>query len=322
MLCHGPARTRLLQYVFVMASVGACGRFGFEQLQAGPLTDALSPTEDTQLPTDVTQPLYDAVTYGDSAPKEADALAVPESCPNLASTAIALWVFEGVANTLVPDLVAGRNGQWFGDGVIGATAPGACGSSISFPGSGSNYILVPSDPAWELTEGSLDFWLRPGPPGGIRALVSRDRVGSMLPGHFGVFLVSDNRLVVRIQEATSAPSGGTVVGLCSNTPLDPDAWVHVGVNFGPPAAELVINGLPAQFAGMLPNAESTLGNFRCGLNSSQGIAGNLEPWVFGGSYHQSGLSDEVKAFAKFATLGRIRLSPQRRNFHTSGPQDN
>jgi hypothetical protein len=223
-------------------------------------------------------------------------------------------VFEDIVDRVVPDLVSGRNGQLFGDVAVVAAPPGACGAALRFPDSIGSYILVANDPAWQLTQGSLDFWLRPGPSSGTRAVVTRDRTGAEVPGHFGVFLLPENRLVVRIQESAPSVTGGTVVALCSNAHLDPNEWVHVGINFGPPEAELFIDGIANKYAGPLANDATSLGDFACGLNSSQGIAGNQEPWVFGASFFKAEADNQVAGFAKLATVGRIRISSERQDF--------
>lgn len=288
----------------------SCGRFGFEEVRPGTTPDARSYDEDALLATDGAENSHDAV-WG-----QAD-----ESCAALAAEATALWVFDGIDEKVMPELNAGRNGQVFGSPTLVAGPPGACGSAMSFPGAAGSYVLVPHDPAWDLSQGSLDFWVRPGRANGIRGLVTRDHVGAKASGHFGVFLLSQNRLAVRIQEASSAPAGGSVVGLCSDTPLEADAWVHIGINFGAPEAELYINGVRSRYEGTSPD-DSTLGNFACGLNSTQGIAGNQEPWIFGASNHQADTSGEVDAFARSASFGRIRLSAQRQPFSLREVRDN
>ncbi|MCG5055306.1 MAG: LamG domain-containing protein [Myxococcales bacterium] len=246
-------------------------------------------------------------------PPDAGPPPATETCDDVTSGSLSVWPFDDFANGTVRDVVGGRNGIAQGNLQSVAGAPGACGGALRWPSTGSAHVLVPHDPAFALASGAVDFWVLPGPAESTRGLVVRDLRGTEESGHFLVALLESNVLVLRIQANQAGTEDNNVVVLCSEAPLPRDTWSHVAVNFGPPRAELYING--RQNDGRDPKVNGgVIGDITCGTNSSLGIVGNEEPWIFGASNHRSLSGVSVDLPANAVTLGRIRLRAERLTF--------
>lgn len=308
------ANTRLLVSLNLGAlCAAACGRLGYERLAGEPI-DARAPAQEGDVAAAADTGFNaDARTGSDPDGTTPDALRItllPEACEDLRSGGVALWPFDDLSGGLATDILGGRNGMVNGGVLLTDGPPGACGRAVRFPAGDTAHILVPHDPVWNLAEGAIDLWVLPGSSTGERALLSRDLRETDESGHFLLGLSEDNVLVVRIQASNANLPLNNVVGLCSEAPLPKEEWTHVAVNFGPPNAELFINGRRNDGRDTEPNAKR-IGTVKCGANSAFGIVGNQEPWIFGASNHRS-LSGLALGFhASGVQLGRVRIRSQR-----------
>ncbi len=232
---------------------------------------------------------------------------------------LALYRFteEEPAN-VVRDAVGAFDGLIRGEPEFVEDTPKLCGAAIQFPIGAGTFVEIPDDPAWDIEDGSVDFWVRSSPQGAgaHRGLVSRDADFSELPGHFGVYLDTEDRIVVRIQSTNDR------MVLCSEETLETNRWTHVAINFGRPEGELFIDGVEVSEASSGRQIRApwvTNENFRitCGEGKTLGlgITGNDNPWVLGASSHVSaeGAAEPIQWFTGGA-MDTLHISAVRRDF--------
>ncbi len=187
-------------------------------------------------------------------------------------------------------------------------APPNCGVALALQT--RYFVYIGDHPDWDITSGSIDFWYLPGAisyanPGGI---LSRDADGSASPGHITFYQAGggSGRIVVRMQD-------GNDLYLCSDEPIIPGVWTHIGLNFGPPVVELYVDGVLQGYTGSVPFYSGTVG---CGVAGTHGIAGNNNFWVLGASADVSGEGsmDGLRGFLDGAAINALRISSVRRDF--------
>jgi hypothetical protein len=233
----------------------------------------------------------------------------PPACNETPQTGdLLLYRFEEPAGaTFVTDAVGAHPGTARAPGASTTSGPTACGAARLFESGplGFPIIEVPHHPDFNLTSGSLSFWVRLPAARTLssRGIVSRDAFGEARPGHLSVYEVASGHLVVRLQGATS--SGAR----CSEAPLPPDVWIKVGVNFGAPGLQLFVND--AEQMGIHPNI--VVPTSACGRNTTDGIDGNENPWVLGASSDGSveGTADPFERTAQGVAIDAFRVSRAR-----------
>jgi hypothetical protein len=220
---------------------------------------------------------------------------------------VGLYRMEDVAQETFSDSVGSLDGIFVGATPTTVDGPPGCGQALSIVG--AMFAVAPLSTAWQLEEGSIDFWVRlPSPPTDASGLgiISRDASGQEFPGHLTASYLSDGRVVTRLQSST------TEVIRCSE-PLDPDTWYFVGINFGPPDLELFIDGVRAENRGVW-NTGGTV--YTCGEPLEIGLDGNNNPWVIGASAvgsNEGGYTD-TKDFFSGGAIDELRLSMTRRPY--------
>jgi hypothetical protein len=184
--------------------------------------------------------------------------------------------------------------------------PEGCGRAISFVDAGV-FAVISHLPAWDLETGSVDFWFRvPDAVDKAYGILGRDRVGTDLPGHLSVWLTADRTVTLRLQGATAHATQ------CSEEPLSLGQWVHVGFNFGAPGSELWVDGKLSLRTGD-PRIETIVPE--CGGTTTDGIAGNEQPWVLGFDTSRSGDAlDGLLQHFDGGALDALQISPVRRDF--------
>lgn len=159
---------------------------------------------------------------------------------------------------------------------------------------------------------SIDFWIRRD-EGGRGGVLSRDAREYEYPGHFNSVVTDDGRLAVRVQRME-----GDIGYICSDEPIEPGGWFHVGINFGLGVIELWIDGVRNG-----ANISSTIyGSIvHCDAeypvpDQYYDIAGNENPWVIGASLHMSleGGANERLHQLVGVSLDELRLGSERQSF--------
>ena len=144
---------------------------------------------------------------------------------------------------------------------------------------GDDYMVVPDDPAWQLTDGTIQLTVKPEDVSGQHVLISRDSTGSN-EGDFKVYLDDDDIVVV-----LRGANGGT---LTATNAVSNNSWYQVDITFGADGLEIWLNGT------RVANDPSITG----------GIDGTTEPWVIGASSSNTTAGEYTSDFASWeADLG-------------------
>lgn len=90
-------------------------------------------------------------------------------------------------------------------------------------------------------------------------------------------------------------------------------WTHIGINFGPPGAELWIDGVMATNTARL---DTENGPVDCNQRDSQGIDGNSNPWGFGvdTTVSANGTVEPVDRPFAGGAIDHLRISGTQRDF--------
>jgi hypothetical protein len=205
--------------------------------------------------------------------------------------------------------VAGNHdGTLKGTAAARVSGKSGCGKALSFSTSSPiSYLQVADSSDWDLSEGSVDLWIRfDGAASATEGIASRDANGQTNAGHFTIVRMCNGSIMVRLQDTSS------VWAQCS-PPVNDQSWHHVGVNFGGSGGlKLYVDGtLASRTASITCNSN----DWACGASTTKGIAGNDNPWTIGASSMKSaeGSSEPVED----PLSGRIdsfRVSKARRSF--------
>jgi hypothetical protein len=240
---------------------------------------------------------YDPITSADASIVDGavDDAGVELHCSTTAPGVVALYPFDPDVDSLdLTDVVGDHAGTIGGGMAEWVSGPAGCGTAIQFPAPVVGHL--PDSPSWDLATGSIDLWIRaPSTPDYNDSVLSRDAGGTALPGHFLLDINMAGALSVRMQN-----EGGDFY-YCGETPLSVGRWVHVGMNFGPPEAELWLDGEIAE---------------GCAGGTDRGIDGNDNPWVLGANNANSseGTSDIITNHLDGVALDHLRISSVRRDF--------
>jgi len=282
-------------WLLVAVAILGCGRLGFEPLgrQSGP-PDGGAPGDGGPGARDggPGDPV-DAGEAGDAGDAGAGPDAGPESCTALDPDTVFLFDFEDLSGAVLRDRTGDHDGT-LTPPVEAVPGPPGCGQA--WRAGGLVHGSVPDDPAFQLSQGSLDFWVRVDEASsGRRGILSRDSTGRD-DGHFAVLLDSSEEIRVRLQlEARQVVRCVPFPGV--------GVWFHLGINFGPPDLEVLVDGRDVQ----LPGGP-------CNNPMDTGIAGNTNRWAFGADNIQTGAGGEQVGDHFEGALDEIRLSRVRRDF--------
>ncbi|MDX2050863.1 MAG: LamG-like jellyroll fold domain-containing protein [Polyangiaceae bacterium] len=213
------------------------------------------------------------------------------------SDTVSLFSFEDFAAGAVRDEMGhAALGNVIGSAVAKVQGPGGCGQALAFGAENSDsYLTVPNTPLWDLSEGSLDFWLRPEaclPDWHLgQGIVGRDASFQELPGQMRMLIKGGCKLEVRVQ------GGGAEQCLL----LHPDSlplgvWTHVGLNFGGGSFDLEINGTSVYCSG------------------NWSLAGNANRLIIGGNPEWSSEINTlpIQFTAQSVAIDEVRISSARR----------
>ncbi len=210
---------------------------------------------------------------------------------------IALYTFDNIEGTVVPDIVGNHDGQFVNGPPALENGPDGCGQALRFragqdPDLPVAHVAIADHPNWQLDQGSIDFRVQMGPfrANQLQGIISRDAVRVDFPGHFTVHRLCGNYISVRLQQVDTLDDPL----VCSEIELPTGSWSHVVVNFGgTDAPELFVDGV-RQNGGVV---EGCFASQFCGQATVGGsIRGNANPWVFGASstFSNEGATEELR----------------------------
>lgn len=238
------------------------------------------------------------------------------ACPGPDADTVALYTFDNDNGTSVTDAMEMHDGVLQEAPMTPVTASRAgCGDAMQFPDGQMVHVEVADSTDWDLTLGSLDLWVSPtDQPGVLRGIISRDAAMDLRSGHFALFqwTVPDGDIfVVRFQ---IPGDGGLGTFLCSDEPVVPGVWTHVGINFGAPSVELWVDGVQSTFMrdldvfGQIVTCNPQLVN--------RSIDGNDNPWGFGidSSGSPEGTLESPGQPFQGGAIDHVRISRARRDF--------
>lgn len=279
-----------------MAAPNACNRFtvalGDREPPIGGELDAGAGLETDAEPTDLSdaaEPMENGGGKDAGVHEEQDAeTAIDAEAPIMAecnppdSNDVALYNFDNdVGSSSISDAVGAHRGRLVGTGTSWVPGPPGCGRALGFSSNTGidGYGLVPDSLAWDLDEGSVDFWMKLGdqPPRTRQlGLIARDMDGDGR-GRFSVRSACDGTIVAKLEYGQSG-----VAYQCSNAPVQLDRWSHVEVRFGPSGFELLLDDVRQTRTGTvgllgIGCAETVF----CGTSATAGLIGNIAPWVIG-----------------------------------------
>lgn len=273
----------------LMLLTAACGRLGYDAASGdGPRPDGAADG--------ATPVLLDATADGAAA-----------ACPPLDGDTLALLPLDDD----LADVLGAHPGTYLGGGSATFVAgPPGCGRAIRL--TGGEHVRIEDSDAWDAPEGSFDFWIRFDSDGTF-ALLSREAANRNEPNHLAFYRMPGGDLVVRLQNPSFDPDRF----LCSDAPVPPGAWTHVGVNFGPPRNELWVGGVRATRSGQ--GSFYPIGGFDqagdCNTDAAVPLAGNSNPILLGAgsTFAPDGAGTPTDSPVAGA-LDHVRISRVRRDF--------
>jgi hypothetical protein len=218
-----------------------------------------------------------------------------------------LYTFSG-SGTTVTDVTGAHPGTLVGSGAKRVAGKAGCGQALELSATTPvSHVLVDDAADWDLSTGSVDLWLTfDQPAGASEGIFSRDASGQTNPGHLTLMRLCNGSLMIRLQDTVDS------FVQCSE-PVSDKTWHHVGVNFGGNGGlKLYVDGkLAARTTDIVCGTSTT----SCGSSTSNGIAGNDNPWVVGGSIWTSseGTADPV-TLPLNGKVDSFRISKVRRTF--------
>gem|GEM_PF-5672610 len=169
---------------------------------------------------------------------------------------VGYWRLAEDGPTTAADETGTVSGTYHNTSTGGRSGPFSGITNAATHFSTDDYVTIPDDPAWQLTDGTISLWFNADTVVGVDSIMSRDAAGA-LEGHFYLDRNGDD-LQVRLQGADS----GT---LTAANVVSADTWHHVSVSFGANGLEIWLDGT------MVANDPAITG----------GVDGNNLPWTIG-----------------------------------------
>ncbi|MDX2019734.1 MAG: LamG-like jellyroll fold domain-containing protein [Deltaproteobacteria bacterium] len=221
---------------------------------------------------------------------------------------VALWSFESTN----ADHTGTYPITWRGGTPGTATGADKCAKAIQMDGKTFGEVNFKTGFAG-LTEGAIEMfvWLPPK-SNKVHVMLAADARNQKSNGHFVLGYETQGKIVLRMQNAETAPEGSKTFYVCSGANMPANQWIHLGINFGPQGVQMFVNGEIAENKGV----HYKHGNEQnCGDNPAWSPAGNGNPLVIGGATNEAteGIADTViKRFE--GRIDQLRISRKRRDF--------
>lgn len=226
---------------------------------------------------------------------------------------VARYRFESTGPVIVDE--TGRHHGRVPEGALTPTQ-GRFGNAIELSGVDPKpYVVVDDSPMFDLAIGSIELWVRPtdligtNGPGGI---LSRDNNGTS-DGHL-VLVQMDTFFFARLQLASDDGVTRKSLILCSTQSPIPNQWMHLGINLGPPRAELWVDGV---LGSRVETFTALGGTNECSqVDEPRALVGNDDPWVLGalGVQASPGTADLVVRQLTGGAIDELVIRSVRRDF--------
>lgn len=250
----------------------------------------------------------DLVPPRDLAPDvlPADLLLPPSCSTSVDMSTLVLLTFESSTGGVYPNMAGQKHEATLQGGAV-TPIPGGigCGTALQMVAANKAYLEISHDKDFDLSEGSLDLWVRFDMPG-TAGLISKDAAGTNQDGHLTLYRLCDGGIAVRQQQA------GQSYYRCTD-PVPDSKWMHIGVNFGSGGLELFVDGQ----AGLRASGVACDSSVTCGGTLAKSIAPNKNPWVIGASSVGSddGDAEPVSSHLQ-GVIDSVRISKKPRVFGT------
>jgi len=220
-------------------------------------------------------------------------------CPPADDDTIALYRFDGD----VLDSVGFNHGMPAGESFV-AGAPD-CDLALTYLAQIFGPVIIADAAEWDLSIGSVDFWIYPVADDSVYGILSRDATERSLPGHFSVWQ-SRRAVALRVQSDSA-----NAVACTADGSLTDGKWHHVVANFGPPVVEIYLDGVLGESS---DSHAMDGGVLFCDQKADFGIDGNDNPWVIGASSALSDEGESTPVSGKFVggRIDNLRISSKRR----------
>ena len=185
---------------------------------------------------------------------------------------VALYTFDGdEGRSQVADSAGDNDGVVQSGLATTVDGPEGCSRAFSF-GAGDRYIVIDDTPLWDLEVGSIKSWLwLPAELPNHVGVFSRDRSGREESGHISLFVDVEGRAEIRVQPRDDSSDNSTDAVACSAALLPRQQWVHLGVNFGPPAVELYVTVCSRNGRGLTQSPTNGSAGNRASMGSPETI---------------------------------------------------
>jgi hypothetical protein len=241
-------------------------------------------------------------------------LVVPPCAEKPDQYTVALYTFDGSSSKVLDLSGDNHHGTLTGENIGRAPGMPGCGQALENNGSSSpiSYVEIPNSSDFELTQGTVDFWVwtDPGfvaPNKQAAGLVSRDSGGNG-DGHLTVFWTAKDEIVFRLQSSSKE------AGRCSR-PKARGVWHHVEASFGDGKDFELVVTTGGVSETVTPRPQIIHGGFEfpCDGSLTSGIDGNTNPWVLGASSNHNTAGRLDKVSRPFTGLiDSVRISDVRR----------
>ena len=200
---------------------------------------------------------------------------------------VSSWQLDEFAGTSATDSGSATNDGTYVGGVLGASGAiaGSSNTALSFDGI-NDRIEIADDPAYQLSDGTVQLWFNADNTGTFQSLFSKD-ASTNDAGHFGLFIDSAGIVTLQVQDGTQT------IQLTSAAPISWNEWHHVAVSFGSDGLQLYVDGElvdsdVSYTDGWIGNSEP----IAIGMSTGGSTPGQTTP----GSSFFSGTMDEVAIF--------------------------
>lgn len=219
---------------------------------------------------------------------------------------IGYWRLSDGGTTALDETATGNDGT-YRNGAAGdqpGAFPALSDGAAAFDGS-DDYVEIPHDPAYELANGSVQFWFKADSLGGDQGLWSKDSSGYDSGGHLSIYL-DGSQLEVRLQSTGQSYFVDSASGAVSA-----GTWHHVAFTFGSGGMQLYLDGALVDSDGYTGGLTGNTEPIAIGADTGGSGNGTVSPVrrEFDGAIDEVAIFDSQLGAQQVADLYAARLNP-------------